>query len=212
MIISVSHQKGGVGKSTISFNIAIELSKKFDDVTIIDLDVQKTLTKANQIRINNHMTSLNIVEFDNDEKMIKFLEHVQDTQIVIIDSGGFDSSLNRLAIIGADIILTPVTDKTFDLLGLQKYEEILEELSEIQKSTIISHVFLNNINPQIRKFDELSDFINSSKYFKLMDAKLRTRVDLPNSSGVGQSIVEYKKESRASQEMTALIDEVMSIL
>ena len=211
MIISVSHQKGGVGKSTISFNIAIELSKKYDDVTIIDLDVQKTLTKANQIRINNDMSSLNIVEFDNDDKMIEFLEGVKNKQIVIIDSGGFDSSLNRLAIIGADIILTPVTDKTFDLLGLQKYEEILEELSIIQKETIISYVFLNNINPQIRKFDELSEFITSSKHFKIMDSKLRTRVDLPNSSGAGQSIVEYNEKSKASQEMQAFINEVMSI-
>jgi chromosome partitioning protein len=211
MIISVSHQKGGVGKSTISFNMAIELSKMYDDVTIIDLDVQKTLTKANQIRVNNDKASLNIIEFDNDEKMIDFLESVKAKQIVIIDSGGFDSSLNRLAIIGADIILTPVTDKTFDLLGLQKYEEILEELSAIQKNTIISHVFLNNINPQIKNFEELSEFIISSKHFKLMDSKIRTRVDLPNSSGVGQSIVEYNEESKASQEMQSFISEVMSI-
>jgi chromosome partitioning protein len=211
MIISVSHQKGGVGKSTIAFNMAIELSKMYDDVTIIDLDVQKTLTKANQIRVNNDKASLNIIEFDNDEKMIDFLQSVKAKQIVIIDSGGFDSSLNRLAIIGADIILTPVTDKTFDLLGLQKYEEILEELSDIQKNTIISHVFLNNINPQIKNFEELSEFIISSKHFKLMDSKIRTRVDLPNSSGVGQSIVEYNEESKASQEMQSFISEVMSI-
>jgi chromosome partitioning protein len=143
--------------------------------------------------------------------MIDYLEKIKDNQIVIIDSGGFDSSLNRIAIIGADIILTPVTDKIFDLLGLQKYEEILIELSEIQNEDIISHVFLNNINPQIKKFKELTEFINESKHFNMMQSKIRTRVDFSNSIGVGQSVVEYKENSKASNEIKAFINEVISI-
>ena len=42
-IIALVCTKGGVGKSTIAFNLAVELSKKAA-VSVIDLDYQKSLT------------------------------------------------------------------------------------------------------------------------------------------------------------------------
>ena len=42
-IITIAHQKGGTGKSTISLNIAVELNNKYN-LKIIDLDYQKSLT------------------------------------------------------------------------------------------------------------------------------------------------------------------------
>ena len=210
MIITISHQKGGVGKSTIAFNMAIELSKKFE-TSLIDLDVQKTLTHANNIRINNGLDSLNILDFQDENKMINFLEKQNNNQLIIIDSGGFDSALNRIAIIGADIILTPVTDKTFDLLGLQKYEEILAELSKIEKRKIVSHVFLNNINPQVKKFDELVDFITSSEYFEIFNTVIRNRVDFSNSASEGKSVLEYKPDSKAADEIKTFLKELLDI-
>ncbi|HHB94151.1 MAG TPA: ParA family protein [Campylobacterales bacterium] len=49
MLIVVSHQKGGVGKSTIAWNLATILQESFN-VELVDLDIQKTLTYANEIR------------------------------------------------------------------------------------------------------------------------------------------------------------------
>ena len=49
MIIAISHQKGGVGKSTIAYNLSVELSKKYT-VNVVDLDVQQTITACNVIR------------------------------------------------------------------------------------------------------------------------------------------------------------------
>ncbi|HIP26526.1 MAG TPA: ParA family protein, partial [Flavobacteriaceae bacterium] len=47
MIIVVSHTKGGVGKSTISFNLATALNSKYN-IEVVDLDFQKTLTYLNE--------------------------------------------------------------------------------------------------------------------------------------------------------------------
>jgi len=43
MIIVVSHQKVGVGKSTIAWDLATNLQKKYN-VELVDLDIQRTLT------------------------------------------------------------------------------------------------------------------------------------------------------------------------
>ena len=53
MIIAISHQKGGVGKSTIAFNLAVWLSKSYK-IEVIDLDVQNTITHINKIREKNN--------------------------------------------------------------------------------------------------------------------------------------------------------------
>ena len=42
-VIVLAHQKGGVGKSTIAANISVELAK-ICDLSVIDLDMQKSLT------------------------------------------------------------------------------------------------------------------------------------------------------------------------
>ena len=49
MIIAVAHQKGGVGKSTIVWNLAQALSKSYE-IEIVDIDIQKTLTYTNEIK------------------------------------------------------------------------------------------------------------------------------------------------------------------
>ncbi len=51
MVICINHQKGGVGKSTLAWNLAIELSKDIN-VEVVDLDVQQTVTLNNYVRKN----------------------------------------------------------------------------------------------------------------------------------------------------------------
>ncbi len=211
MIITISHQKGGVGKSTIAFNLAVELSRKYKDVKVIDLDVQQTLTQANIIRKNSGLRELRIKRLLDEDEFIENLKKAKDDEIVIVDSGGFDSALNRIAIVAADILITPVTDKTFDLLGLQKFEEILRELSQIEKRDIKSYVLLNNINPKIKKFDELKDFIENSKHFKILNSVIRSRVAFSNSVAEGKSVKEFKADSKAAKEIEGFIEELLNL-
>ena len=47
--IVIAHQKGGVGKSTIATNLAVELAKKIQ-ISVIDLDTQKSTSYFNSLR------------------------------------------------------------------------------------------------------------------------------------------------------------------
>lgn len=211
MILTLSHQKGGVGKSTIAWNLAFELSKNID-VKVIDLDIQQSLSVANDIRVNSGLPSMPIETIESPDRLTKLIQNDTDDQLIIIDSGGFDSSFNRIAIVAADMLITPISDKPFDLMGLKKYEEILQTLSDIQKETIQSHVIFNSINPSMRRFEELIEFVESSKHFKPLKTILRQRVDYANSIGSGKTVCEYKPASKAAQEILALAKEVKELL
>ncbi|MDD2267692.1 ParA family protein [Sulfuricurvum sp.] len=207
MIITISHQKGGVGKSTLAYNIALELARKHN-VEVIDLDVQQTVTAYNQIRAEMGQAPLPVHIFSTAEELEVFFDSMNDDTIVIIDSGGFDSSLNRFAILVSDFIITPVSSEFTEILGLQKYESILRELSEQTGTTIVTNVVLNKTNPNQKKFDEVNDFIRSSKHFLLMDSMMRRRVDFANSVAYGFSVRELDKKSESTKELKEFIKEI----
>lgn len=207
MIITISHQKGGVGKSTLAYNVAVELSKKYN-IEVIDLDVQQTVSAYNQVREEMGHPPLPVHVFTTAEELENYFESLDDDTIVIIDSGGFDSSLNRFAMLVSDFIITPVSSEFTEILGLQKYESILRELSDQSGITIVTNVVLNKTNPNQRKFDEVSDFIRSSKHFKLMSSMMRRRVDFANSVAYGFSVRELDKKSEASKELKEFVKEI----
>ncbi len=211
MILTLSHQKGGVGKSTVAWNLAVYFSGIMD-TRIVDLDTQRSLTVTNALRKEHNLPSIKMIHFNTAEELAEYAAADSDDVLTIIDSGGFDSAFNRVAIIASDLLITPVSDKPFDLMGLQKYEEILKSLSVIQGETIKTHVLFNNINPAMKRFGELVDFICTSEHFELMVSILRQRVDIAHSVGEGKSIKEYRIFSKADQEMDDLIAEVKSIL
>lgn len=207
MILTISHQKGGVGKSTIAWHIAVHFSKLLP-TTIIDLDTQQSLTQTNQIRESVGLEPLKIMQISNAGELAQYIQKDSQEKLTIIDSGGFDSAFNRVAIVGSDMLITPVSDKPFDLMGLQKYEEILKSLSAIQKETIKTNILFNNLNPAMKNFGDLIEFICLSEHFDLMTSVLRQRVDISNSIGVGKSVKEYRIFSKADREFDELFEEI----
>lgn len=209
-IITIAHQKGGVGKSTIALNMAVELSEKYN-LKVIDLDYQKSITIFNETRKEKKLKSLDIIHIETQKELISFLRNNND--MILIDSGGFDSDLNRIAIIGADLIITPVSNNLIEIYGLEAFKKILNQLKEI-KPNIKSHILLNNINPKATKaIEELRKYIkNNTQYFNLLDIILRRRADFAKSFETGENVIEMDQKSKASKELNGLINNIEKIL
>ena len=212
MIITASHQKGGVGKSTLVWNLIIEYAKT-RKVYVVDLDMQKTITYSLQIRKKNHdCTNIILLNPKDKDGFISMVKKLNKSDLLFIDSGGFDSAFNRIAIAVSNIILTPVSSKFYELLGLKEYERILKQLSEKLNKQIVTHVILNKINPNVKDVREIIEFINKSPYFKLMNCILRQRVVFENSPGEGKSIVEYEPEGKGALEFLRFKKELNMLL
>jgi len=212
MIISVSHQKGGVGKSTLAYNIAVELSKLYP-VEVVDLDVQQTLTACNVIRSKFGQEKLTIHSFEENKDFIKYLNNDTDKKITVIDTGGFDSGLNRVAIYASDFIITPVSTEFLEIIGLEKYKKILKEVSQKVGRDIKTHVVLNKIHHAQQNFEDISEFINAaSDQFELLQSVIRRRSDFSISLGHGFSVCEFDESSDSSFEIKTLINEIVQKL
>lgn len=205
-IITIAHQKGGVGKSTIALNLSVML-----DAVIVDLDTQKTITQINKIRSKTGFKEMDLKSFSDFNQFTKFVENYNYKKNLIIDCGGFDSGFNNVAISYADLVITPVSDERIELLGLQKFEEVIKKVSKITNKKVDCRVLLNKINPRVKNFTDLQDFISQSNCFKLLSSVIRRRVVVSNITPLGLAVSEGATDSAACAEFKSLINEINNI-
>lgn len=202
-VIVIAHQKGGVGKSTIAANLAAELSKKHK-ASIVDLDMQKSLTYFNTLREDEKLQALEILKIKTSGELKTAIN--DNKNLLIIDAGGYDSDLNRIAIAGADLVITPVSDSGIELVGLLNFREIIRDARNYRPD-LQAHILLNKIHPWTNSsLNEIFDFIKNNPEFGKLSSILRDRADYKKAFDSGKSVIEHN--GKAKEEMQLLINEV----
>jgi chromosome partitioning protein len=207
MVISVAHQKGGVGKSTIAANLAVLLHQIHGEAfRVIDLDVQRSLSYFNAKRKRNNRPELPIMQVDSVGELRELMK--DDTGITLIDVGGFDSDVNRMAMLYSDLIITPVSDSPFELGGLLKFRDIIRDL-RVARPDLVATVLLNNIHQfASRSLDEIFEFCRATPEFEIFNTTLRHRSAYKKSINEGRSVAEFEPFSKAFDEIKQLEGEI----
>jgi len=215
MIVLFGHQKGGVGKSTIAINIAYHIQKKYKNLILLDLDSQNSAILFNQLRTGENLPTIKCVK-ESDIDFNNFLnEYAKNKEnLLIIDSGGYDSDVNRAALIKADIIITPVGISQIEIFGLQKFRKILKEASSALGVKVKTNVLLNNVDSRSKnKLKDLRSYIKENhNYFNLLESTIHTRADFKNSYGDGLTVKELNKKGSAAQEIKDLSKEILKLI
>ena len=108
-IIAIVSQTGGVGKSTLTLNLALFLGTQGADVAVCDADAQGSLTAAADL-----LTGLRFVQPAD-----VWSRQVADFDLVIVDtSPRNDADLAKLLAV-ADFVLIPVRPGFFDVLAVK---------------------------------------------------------------------------------------------
>lgn len=211
MIILFAHQKGGVGKSTLAINYAY--SKK---CSIVDLDNQHSSILFNQLRRLNKLETIecfNPTSIDEINSILVRYKEKKDN-LIVVDSGGYDSKVNRFILANSDLIVTPVGISQIEIFGLQKFRNMLKEASEILGRLIKTNVLINNVDSRSQKrIEELRIYIkNNPEYLNLLNTVIHSRNDFKTAYEHGMTVLELKKHSKSAQEMQELIIEINNLI
>ena len=199
-IITVAHTKGGVGKSTLAWNLAHSLLGRGEKVTIIDLDFQQTLFFINAIAEMNEQQTIEILQPSSGSELLEIFAN--NHGYMICDIGGFDNDINRLALSRADKILVPVSASVTEVIGFKTFEAILEDIN----ATSIN-IVLNNIHPLQKDFTEIENAVKTNGA-KLLKTIIRSRKTYKDVLGLGKSVFTYN-DLKAAAEIEELRDELI---
>lgn len=197
-IITVAHTKGGVGKSTLAWNLAHALHNAGEVVRIVDLDFQQTLFFINGL---NEESKMEVLQPQDGKELLDIFENHHG--YLIIDLGGFDSDINRLAMSKADKIVVPVSSSVTEIIGFQTFKAILEDID----ATSIN-VVLNNIHHRLKEFSSIEQIVQNEN-MKLLKTVIRNRSIYKDSLGFGKSVFDTGNK-QAIEEIEGLRDELIN--
>lgn len=207
MITVVGTLKGGTGKSTVSFNLAVWLATKGFDVEVYDLDLQQTLVDVADIRKEDGHTPLFPVHTD-----VRQLEDKANVQ-TIVDVGTAKMGDFRTAIQKADRIIIPVPPSQADVWSTQRFLRFVKEArSDSNLPDMLAFVNKSDTNPAIRETQETQEALRMLNDLRLVTARLGQRTGYRRSFSEGLAVFELEPRSKAADEMNALATVLFSSL
>jgi len=133
-IILITHQKGGVGKSTLTFNLAQNITKNAK-VAVIDFDLQGSLSQLKQL-----VSDFDILSFKGEINSITNLDY----DFIFIDTPPYLSNYLPKLIELADLIIVPTKAGILDLLAIKSTLEIIEQGNKLQQALVVFNMIKAN--------------------------------------------------------------------
>lgn len=207
MIIGITNLKGGVGKSTITQNLAVCLAHTGYRVVIVDTDTNQNSLSWFGAR-DQELPQINVVGVSESEALGKSIKQLhQDYDIVLIDGTPNLSKMVTRIILTSDILLIPIRPGAQDFRTMEEFISRYEEAKEF-KSEIPAFFILNEFSEQKKVHEGILKMIATSFEIPLLKTKINSRVAYTEVSISGQGVYEYS-DAKAKNEMIKLTKEVL---
>ena len=203
MITVVGNLKGGTGKSTVAFNLAVWLAHDKTGVKAFDLDPQCTLLDVNEVRVEDGYEPAFDVSTDLGE-LEAIAKDKKNKQPVIVDMSATNMFAMEKAISLADRILIPVQPSQADIWSTQRFLKIVTNNINNKKTEVLG--FLNRADTHIgvRETDEAEQALQMMQGIKPLGIRLHQRTAYRRSFSEGLAVFELDPMGKASKEMKKL--------
>ncbi len=201
MLTVVASLKGGSGKSTVAFNLAVWLHLYRQPYRLLDLDPQQTLTDVVAIR-----------DEEGYEPGLEVSSPAASTLRKKDFSSGFwladvsvgDRTRMDLALSRADQVIVPVPPSQADVWSLQRFLRQLQELCKDNPPPV--HAFINRADTHVsvRESDETADALSSIHTLHFLRPRLGQRTVFRRSFSEGLAVFELEPNGKASREFKLL--------
>src|SRR5271166_2293363 len=105
LVISFVNQKGGVGKSTLSINVAACLSQLGQKVLLIDADKQGTSSTWASLRPES---TFRLVSIARENMALDAMKLAADYDFTVIDGPPQAEAISRSCIVASDLVVVPI--------------------------------------------------------------------------------------------------------
>ncbi|MEO1518955.1 MAG: ParA family protein [Bacteroidota bacterium] len=207
MKIGITNLKGGVGKSTITQNLAVCLAHKGYKTVIVDTDTNQNSLAWYGAR-DKDLPEITVVGVTESEALNKSVDSLhKDYDIVLIDGTPNLSKMATRIILTSDLLLIPIRPGAQDYRTMQEFISRYNEAKEF-KSNIPVYFVLNEFAKAKNVHQGILKMIESSFDIPVLKTKINSRVAYTEVSIIGKGVYEYS-DMKAKQEMASLTKEVL---
>lgn len=196
MIVSVLNTKGGVGKTTLSLNLAVARALAGKDVWLVDGDRQATTMQAvAQRALVGAVPALSVAHYiDGPLLRAQVQQQRNKYDDIIIDAGGRDSAALRAALMLSDVVLIPFQPRSFDVWGVGDMAALVAETVGMRDG-LKAYAVINSADPRGVDNDEAAGVVAEHEHIKYLDAPIGRRKAIADAAGSGLSVLEWKPSS-----------------
>ncbi|MBN2426910.1 MAG: AAA family ATPase [Deltaproteobacteria bacterium] len=211
MVISVASEKGGAGKTTIAFQLAVLFAQQGKEVLMVDADPQGSAAEVAAVRAEeNHHPEITCVALTGKGLANEVRKLIPKYEIIVIDAGGRDSAALRSALLVTEKVLVPVLPGQLDAWTLETMDDLIDQAlgfnPQLKGCLVLNKV---DTHPAVRMADAVAEFAADLPHLKLLRSRLGYRMAFRRSIAEGLAVNEGRpRDSKAIAEVESLFSEV----
>ncbi|HBP4890777.1 TPA: AAA family ATPase [Pseudomonas aeruginosa] len=205
MIIGVLNQKGGVGKTTLSVNLAASLARTGVRVLLIDADPQGSALDWAAAREGEALFS--VVGLPRPTVHKEIAQIGQGYDHIVIDGPPRVTDLARSAIMASDVVLIPVQPSPYDIWAADEVVKLIEE-AQVYKENLKAAFVVNRKIAKTAIGRDVGEALEAYSVVTLA-ASVTQRVIFAEAAAQGRAVYEIEKEGPAAIEIEGVKAELM---
>jgi chromosome partitioning protein len=217
--IAVVHQKGGVGKTTLTLNLAREAQERGHKALIVDSDPQRTTAEFRALRSEQtKLSALPIIELSTSTLHTEVPALANGYNKVFIDTSAGISQRSISAVKAADIVLIPTTADGPELWSAVGIFRMIQEVNAVSKEPKLVLVVYNKTAANARSLSrvrKIQDDIASNFDVNFLNTTVVKRTAWSAAMDVGRSVIETTgkiHDPKAVEDLQALYGELEEYL
>ncbi|EJF84982.1 ParA family partition ATPase [Bartonella rattimassiliensis] len=204
MIIGLLNQKGGVGKTTLSVNLAASFARTGARILLIDVDPQGSALDWAAAREDAPLFSVIGLPRATVHKEVTQLGRSYDH--IIIDGPPRVTDLARSALMASDLVVIPVLPSPYDIWAADGIVKLIDE-ARVYKENLKSVFVINRkiVNTAIGR--DVNEALGIYPVH-VLSSSVAQRVIFAESAAQGKAVYEVDQQGPAAAEIEAVAAEI----